>query len=149
MMKKIISSFVVFVVLLSLTSCNNDIKAEKNSNLNNFLSLKEKELEKIEVYGDEITNENIIKDYNHEFLNFLKTINFIEQPEGITNTENYNLRYGNDYRICDNYEYLTLFSYQLVEITAEYQHPYSCKNKFYGVTEEDGKRIVEKAKELI
>ena len=155
MKKKISFILLSFFLVFSCISCGrineNDIKANNNSKLNNFFSLKEKEYATIYTYestiGEKLSNERIIMDRDHELLDFLKNINYIEPPKGIGNWDNHVLTYGD--HMNSAHEYMNLFSYQLIEIVAEYQFPYACNQEFYGVTEEDGKAIFEKTKEII
>ena len=139
-------AFLLFFFLVISPFSINSMIAKNMANMESLIKEMETNPGEISYVKGYRSDEAIIYDKDFELIEFIKDIPLIDVPKGINNYDNATLFLGNPY-VNENRIYLEIYSYQLIEITSYYEGRYGYK--FYGISEEDGKRIVEKAKDVI
>lgn len=120
--------------------------AENKASIENFIKEKEKNPGEIVIYGFE-SKEEIILDYNLELIETIKNLSSIEKTSYVTEYNDANMIFGDFSHDKKYYSYLILYNYRYIEIYNYNDGSYGYS--YYLVSLEDGKRIVEKAKETI
>ena len=137
--------FLLFFFLVVSPFSINSMIAKNRANMESLI--KEMETNPGEIfYVKDYQRNEIIYDKDLELIEFIKNTPLKERPKGVNNTDNTCFVLGNPFS-NENRIYLIIYKYQLIEITSYYDGDYG--HAEYGVSEEDGKRIVEKAKEVI
>lgn len=143
----IIFSFLFILVFsLVLVPYGKSKIAENKASIENFIKEKEKNPGEIVIYGFEL-NEEIILDYNLELIETIKNLSSIEKTSYVTEYNDANMIFGDFSDDKKYYSYLILYNYRFIKIYN--YNDGSSGNSYYLVSLEDGKRIVEKAKETI
>ncbi len=120
--------------------------AENKASIENFIKEKEKNPGEIVICGFE-SKEEIILDYNLELIETIKNLSSIEKTSYVTEYNDANMIFGDFSSDKKYYSYLILYNYRFIKIFN--YNDGSSGRSYYLVSLEDGKRIVEKAKETI